>query len=446
MANVREGVAAEDVPSFRERAKAWLGEVVPRFNLADEDLVPTEGGSAAHRRAARAKAFQAEMYEGGFAGITFPLEYGGLGLTVAHRDALSAEVRAAGPAAMALFNLVGSMWGLSIGMIAPTMLEFATEEQKRTYIPAMLRGEKLWVQMLSEPTGGSDLAGAITRATLDGDQYLINGSKVWTSQADFSDMAVLLARTNWDATKHRGLTMFIVSLDSPGLTINPLRLVSGGTGFCQEFFDDMAVPATDVLGTVDDGWNVASRLLVHERNTVGGGSTFHTMSVGGGQRGAAGPMGGDLISLAKRLGASSPADLRQRAVETHVLSTVSGHLAGRVMQSMAKGVLPPAAGSMLRLFGSTVGVASSDAGMAIAGMNAVIWPADSSAPGSGYGVGYLGRQGGSMASGTAEIQRNIISERVLGLPREPAPDRDLPFRQVRHNTMPGTLSSGEGHS
>ena len=348
------------------------------------------------------------------------------------------EVRAAGPDAVGLFNLVGSLWGLSIGMIAPTMLEFATEEQKRSHIPSMLRGEKLWAQMLSEPTGGSDLAGAITHATRDGDRFIVNGSKVWTSQADFSDMAVLLARTNWEVSKHRGLTMLIISLDSPGLTIQPLRLVSGGTGFCQEFFDDMEVPVSDVLGGVDDGWNVATRLLVHERNTVGGGSPFHSMSVG--SAGRALGMGTGPVELARIAGRGADPVARQEAAEVHVLSTVSGHLAARVMQQMARGDLPPAAGSMLRLFGSLVGVRASDVGMDIAGASAVAWPADMSAPGSGLGLGYLGRQGGSMASGTAEIQRNIISERVLGLPREPAPDRDLPFNQVRHNAMPGPLT------
>jgi alkylation response protein AidB-like acyl-CoA dehydrogenase len=443
MATVDAG-EKEDVGSFRDRARAWLAEVVGEFDGSETTLIGAQGGAEGRRRAATGRALQRALYDGGFAGITFPPEYGGLGLTVAHRDAFNAEVRAAGDAAVNLFNLLGSLWGLSIGMIAPTMLEFATEEQRRTYIPEMLRGEKLWVQMLSEPTGGSDLAGAITRATRDGDQYLINGSKVWTSQADFSDMAVLLARTNWDAPKHRGLTMFIISLDAPGLTINPLRLVSGGTGFCQEFFDDMPVPVSDTLGPVDDGWNVATRLLVHERNTVGGGSTYHTMSLRGGGRGPGASGSRDaLVGLARAAGRAGDGDLRQRTVEAHLLSTVSGHLAARVQQGMATGVLPPAAGSMLRLFGSVVGINSSDVGMELAGINAVVWPEDHSAPGSGLGLMYLGRQGNSMASGTAEIQRNIISERVLGLPREPAPDRDLPFNQVRHNLMPGGASHRE---
>jgi len=441
-----EGVyAGEEVGSFGERARSWLPHLVARFGAADADVAGGEGGEGAHRRAGLGKDIQRAVYDAGFAGITFPPAYGGLGLSVDHRDTFLEEVRAYGPAAVRLFDLAGSLWGLSIGMIAPTMLELATEEQKRTYIPEMLRGEKLWVQMLSEPTGGSDLAGAITRARRDGDRFVVNGSKVWTSQADFSDMGVLLARTNWDVPKHQGLTMLIVSLDAPGLTIQPIRLVSGGTGFCQEYFDDMIVPASDVLGSVDDGWHVASRLLVHERNTVGGGSSFHTMSVGGGARGsgAGAPYPDAMSSLVQAKGLAGDSEARHQAAEVHVLSTVSKQLAVRVMQGMDAGTMPPAAGSLLRLFGSLVGVRTSDVGMAIAGPSAVAWPEDRSVPGSALGVGYLGRQGGSMASGTAEIQRNIISERVLGLPREPSPDRGLPFNQVLHNALPGTdRSSG----
>ncbi len=425
----------EDLESFRARAKAWLADQVPGLAAGG---VPAMGeGDGGQERAALAKRIQAALYEGRLAGPTFPVEYGGLGLTVAHRDAFNDEVRSYGADAVDLFNLVGGLWGLSIGMIAPTMLEFGTEEQKHTHIGGMLRGETLWAQMLSEPTGGSDLAGAITRADLDGDVYVVNGSKVWTSQADFSDMAVMLARTNWDVPKHAGLSMLIVDLTSPGLEIIPLRLSSGGTGFCQEFMTDVAVPKTNVLGTPGDGWNVASRLLVHERNTVGGGSTFHTMFVGRGSGGGTRRNAGvGSVGLARKVAGPGDADLVQDAMKDHVTNTVSGHLAARVVEAMAIGALPPAAGSMLRLFGSMAGITSSDITMEIAGTSAVAWPSDGSAPGSAVGVGYLGRQGGAMASGTAEIQRNIISERVLGLPREPAQDRDVAFKDVRTNTMP----------
>jgi alkylation response protein AidB-like acyl-CoA dehydrogenase len=425
----------EDVESFRARARRWLAENVEDLRAGG---LPSFGeGGDGQSRAARVKEIQAAVHAGGLAGPTFPVEYGGLGLTVAHLNALNEEIRAHGSEAVNLFNLTGGTWGLSIGMIAPTMLEFGTEEQKRTHIAGMLKGELLWAQMLSEPTGGSDLAGAITRADRDGDIYLLNGSKVWTSQADFSDMAVCLARTNWDVPKHAGLSMFIVDLKAPGMEIIPLRLSSGGTGFCQEFMTDMAVPTENVLGEPGDGWNVATRLLVHERNTVGGGSGFHTMfvgrgSMGGGRRGAGlGP-----VALLGQLAGDADSDLVQAAMGDHVTTVVNAHLSSRIVEGMGTGALPPAAGSMMRLFGSMSGVESSDTTMTMAGSNAVAWPSDMSTPGAGVGLGYLGRQGGSMASGTAEIQKNIISERVLGLPREPATDRDTPFKDVRTNTMP----------
>ena len=178
------------------------------------------------------------LWERGFAGITYPKQYGGQGLTAAHLHAFTDEARA--------YDLggCGPMFAMTLGMMGPTLLELGSDDLKARYLPGMIRGDDLWVQFLSEPTGGSDLAGAVTRATRDGDRYLLTGSKVWTSAADYSDYGFCLARTDWDVPKHRGLTMFVVPLRAPGLEVIPLRLVTGATGFCQEFFDDVAVPAS----------------------------------------------------------------------------------------------------------------------------------------------------------------------------------------------------------
>jgi alkylation response protein AidB-like acyl-CoA dehydrogenase len=300
----------------------------------------------------------------------------------------------------------------------------------------MIRGDDLWVQFLSEPTGGSDLAGAVTRATRDGDSFILNGSKVWTSAAEYSDYGFCLARTDWDVPKHRGLTMFVVPVRAAGLEVIPLRLVTGDTGFCQEFFDNVVVPAADVIGEVNDGWTVASRLLVHERNAIAGGSGFHDMDAGG-QRGDAPAMGGhrvDLAALARARGLADDSHCRQLVAEAHALATIKDQLSSRLQTATELGVLPPAAGSLLKLFGSTTNVRTSDITMELAGASAVVWAGDD--PAAGLGVDFLFRQATSILSGTSEIQRNIISERVLGLPREPAPERDLPFRELRHNAMP----------
>jgi alkylation response protein AidB-like acyl-CoA dehydrogenase len=316
----------------------------------------------------------------------------------------------------------------------------------------MLRGDELWVQFLSEPTGGSDMAGTLTRAARDGDTYVINGSKVWTSAADYSDVGFMLARTNWDVPKHRGLSTFVVPIRTEGLTVLPLRLVTGHTGFCQEFFDDVTIPASNLIGKENDGWTVASRLLVHERNSVGGGSEWHNATLGvtfHGGRGSGAAGSSRLTNLARRRGMSSDSLARQLIAEAHVLDTVNRQLGSRVAQATRTGSLPPPAGSLLKLFGSTSGVRASDITMEMAGASAVVWSSRSAdedrfvplmGGADSQGVAYLFRQAGSILSGTSEIQRNIISERVLGLPREPAPDRDLPFNEVRHNSMPQKLT------
>jgi len=429
--------AVEDVESFRARARAWLGETFAGVDATDDpigDRLRREGRDD-HADAERARMGQRMLWEGGFAGITYPKEYGGQGLSGAHLHAFTNEARR--------YDLGGSgpMFAMTLGMMGPTLLELGSDDLKARYLPGMIRGDDLWVQFLSEPTGGSDLAGAVTRATRDGDTYAINGSKVWTSSADYSDYGFCLARTDWDVPKHRGLTMFVVPLRAPGLEVIPLRLVTGATGFCQEFFDNVVVPAADVIGEVNDGWTVASRLLVHERNAIAGGSEFHDMDAGG-TRADGGELGGhrvELAQLARARGLADDSHSRQLVAEADVLATVNRQLSSRLQTATALGVLPPAAGSLLKLFGSTAHVRTSDITMELAGSSAVVWPGDDRS--GGLGVDYLFRQATSILSGTSEIQRNIISERVLGLPREPAPDRDLPFREVRHNAMPNRSGS-----
>jgi alkylation response protein AidB-like acyl-CoA dehydrogenase len=328
---------------------------------------------------------------------------------------------------------------MTLGMVGPTFLELGTDEQKTHYIPRMLRGDDIWIQFLSEPTGGSDLASALTRANRDRDEWVINGSKIWTSQADFSDIGLCIARTNWDVPKHRGLTMFIVPVRSPGLTVLPLRLVSGQTGFCQEFFDDVRIPLDSMLGSVDQGWSVASRLLTHERNTVGGGSPFFHMASS--MQGIAPDATEELIDLARRHDQHRDPHVRQLVMEAYVASTVEQQLGPRIAEGTEMGHLPVSSGSLLKLFATTHGTRRADIGMAIAGHDAVAWRMDDETS-RDRGVGYLSRQAMSILSGTTEIQRNIVSERVLGLPREQSVDRDVPFREVRHNTMPAPDPAG----
>ena len=316
----------------------------------------------------------------------------------------------------------------TLGILGATLIDYGTPEQKARHLPPMLRGDELWVQFLSEPSGGSDLAGCLTRADRDGDVFVLNGSKIWSSGAADADYAMCLARTNWDVPKHRGLTMFIMKIHQPGVTVERIRQVDGSMEFCQEFFDDVLLPASDVVGDVDDGWTVASRLLVHERLAVGGGSPYTSGRVGQLRRGRR--------RRARRPGARPGREAdplaRQLLAEAHARRVVQRALADRLTKGMASGAVPPPAGSIMKLLAATNVMRRAEIGLELAGPDAVVWPAADELPVAGQlGTYTLGRQGMSLGGGSNEMQRNIISERVLGLPREMAEDRDIPYREVR---------------
>jgi alkylation response protein AidB-like acyl-CoA dehydrogenase len=320
----------------------------------------------------------------------------------------------------------------TLGIIAPTLLEFGTHEQKLRYLPAILRGDERWVQFLSEPSGGSDLAGCLTRADRDGDVFHLSGSKIWSSGAMDADYAMCLARTSWDVPKHRGLTMFIVQIHQPGVTVEQIRQVDGSMEFCQEFFDDVPLSIDDVVGEIDDGWTVASALLVHERLAVGGGSPYLSGRSGSHDSADDDP----LVELVQSQGRQQEPLVRQLVAEAHIRKTVHAQLNRRLTAGMRSGAMPAPAGSIMKLFGATNSMRRSEISLTIAGASAIAFPdlGDVRTPGEQIGVWSLARQGGSLCGGSYEIQRNIISERLLGLPREYAADRDIPYREVRRTS------------
>jgi alkylation response protein AidB-like acyl-CoA dehydrogenase len=410
---------AETAEEFRLRARAWLAENMPRL---DDRVAPaTRSELLDHDR-----ELQRKLWDGGFAGICFPAAHGGLGLSTEHQQAFTEESL---PYDMPFtFNVP------TLGILAATLVDFGSVEQIQRHLPAILRGEELWVQFLSEPTGGSDLAGSLTRADRDGDVWIMNGSKIWSTAAYESDYAMCLARTNWDVPKHRGLTMFIVKIHQPGIQIDQIRQVDGSMEFCQEFFDDLTIPAENVIGDVDDGWSVASRLLLHERAAVGGGSPYTSgRTLGGATRGRD-PL---MVRLARRAGRLEDPVARQLVADAHVEQLVAGALVGRVTEGSRSGDLAPAAGAILKLFNAVMGVRRTEIMLELVGGDAVDWAEDDD-EGNTIANTFLSRQGYCLGGGSNEIQRNIISERVLGMPREWAADRDVPFRDVRANTMPRT--------
>ena len=404
--------AVESVDAFRLRARAWLAaNMAPYHAGIDHRFV--DG------RLDDERALQRRLFDGGFAGICFPAEYGGLGLSAEHQLAFTQESMG--------YDMPFAMNVPTLGILAATLVDYGTHEQKLRHLPAILKGEELWVQFLSEPSGGSDLAGCLTRADRDGDVFVMNGSKIWSSAAYASDYAMCLARTNWDVPKHRGLTMFIVKIHQPGIQVEQIRQVDGSMEFCQEFFDDVAIPATDVVGEIDDGWTVATALLVHERNAVAGGSPYTSGRSSGHEIRSEDD---SLTDMVRATGQVGDAHARQLVAEAHVRQRVGTALIGRITQGVSAGKMLPPAGSVMKLFSATNVMRRYEIGLELAGVTAAAWPAG--APGVGRRLGELTltRQGLSLGGGSNEIQRNIISERLLGMPREFAADREVPYRDV----------------
>ena len=404
----------ETVKSFRLRAKEWLVGNMERGSALEQRPEYDDD----HAWADFQRALQKKVFDDGFAGIMYPKEYGGLGLTRAHQQAFREE---------AASYVMPVQYAVTHGILGPTLLDFGTEEQKRTYIPAMLAGD-MWVQFLSEPSAGSDMAGVLTRAARDGDTYVLNGSKIWSTSAAFSDYAMALCRTNWDAPKHRGLSMIILPIRHPGVTVQPIKLVDETAHSCQEFIDDAVVPAENLLGSENDGWTVASRVLFHERNQVGENSLddtpFRTSD------GADGEID-ELAALAERLGVSADPVARQKVGEGIVLEGLQQHAVTRIDAEMRSGRIAGPGASLLKLMHSLIEYRRAELAMEIAGPYALASPENT--PGLSVGVRYLRARASTVAGGTNEMQRNQIAERVLDLPREANPDKDLPFNQTLRN-------------
>ena len=406
-------VTSESVEEFRSRAKAWLADNLPRLDSGDAMVLQRDELASWQR----ARELQKKLYDGGFAGICFPREYGGLGLGYEYKKAFDAEALAYETPLM--LNVP------SFAICCATILDMGSEEQKRTHIGAALRGDEVLVQLLSEPSGGSDLAGVLTRADQRDGRWVINGAKTWSTWAFAADYGLCLARTDWNAPKHEGLTMFLVPLRHPGVTINRIKQVNGSVEFCEEFFDDVDVGDDAVVGEPGKGWDVASRQLFHERRSMGDGSEYTS----GPGIAEAEDVSVDLLSVVEKTKQGGSERIREMVGRALVHRAVHGQLSEHVFHAVANGSLPPAAGSIIRLYMAEVHDVEIDAALAVAGPAAAV---DDAAGLLDIGTRYLGRQIASIGGGTTEMARNVIGERVLNFPREYAADRGVPFNRVRH--------------
>ena len=398
-----------DVAEFRIRARAWLEANAPRrASAGDADGEPGAAGIAEQ------KAFQAKLYDAGFAGITWPREYGGQGLTNAEQIAFSQEARD--------FALPTSAFIIGLGMPGPTILELGSEEQKKRYLPKLLRGEEIWCQLFSEPAAGSDVASLITTAARDGDEWVLNGQKVWTSGAQYSDFGAVIARTDPTVPKHAGITMFIVDMHSPGVTVRPLKVATGAAPFNEVFFDQVRLPADSVIGEVNKGWAAAVVMLRNERVAIG------TLSAP-----RMSPLAYDSLSrVAARLGRGTDPGLSRRLAELYARERAVRLFAQLLREEAMAGSDPGPRGSVAKLAGAELGMFAAEVAGQVLGPAAVGFESDDV---RAVVTAIIAVPGGSIAGGTNEIQRNIIGERVLGLPKDPGVDRNTPFNQLRVGTQ-----------
>jgi alkylation response protein AidB-like acyl-CoA dehydrogenase len=406
-------IAVED---FRTEASKWLSDNAARFAGYD----PAD--------AAAGRAFRSELWDAGLLGITLDPAYGGQGLSPEHQKAFG-EVAAKYP-----LPPIGE--AVTTGICAPTLLDFGSEEQKRRHVPRMIRGEEVWTQLLSEPGAGSDLAGLQTRAVRDGDEYVINGQKVWTSGAQQSDYALCVARTNPDVPKHAGLSMFIVDLKAPGITIRPLRQMTGDAHFNEVFLDDVRVAADDLVGRQEDGWRALTAMLTHERLALGAGT-----GAGGSGQGWTRPASARFIEMARQNGTSTDPTIRQELTRLYVAERVLAFMGQKMRDEIAAGIAVGSKGSVAKLATALISRQSASLGMRIAGAGSQAWEATDS-DGSLLATAVCFAPMTAIAGGTSEIQRNTIGERVLGLPKEPQVDRGVPFREILQNPVPQVASAG----
>ncbi|HJP49734.1 MAG TPA: acyl-CoA dehydrogenase family protein [Pseudomonadales bacterium] len=339
----------------------------------------------------------------------WPKEYGGGGLSFQEHVVLLKEMQKVGASI--------PDGGMGMGLIGPTLLEYGTEEQKLRHLPRIVRREVRWCQGYSEPGAGSDLAGLSTRAVLDGDNYVINGQKIWTSGANHADWIFALVRTNPDAPKHDGISLVLIDMDQPGVTVKPIRLISGESPFCETFFDNAIATKNDLIGKPNHGWAIGKRLLQHERSGLSGmGAEGATASKKGSQE-------YHLARLAKKyVGESTDGKIADPAFRNEVIQQRLNQLSleltlNRVREENASGKTLGEITSIFKLLGASQGKKNTSLQVQLMGSNGTGWEGDGFTQAElGATRSWLGSRAGSIAGGTNEVQLNIIAKRVLGLP------------------------------
>jgi alkylation response protein AidB-like acyl-CoA dehydrogenase len=389
--------------AFRADARAWLEANATRKGAAGgrNAMAEAEDDDAV----SEAQTWQKKKADAGWACITWPEEYGGRGATPIQSAIWSQEE--------AGFDLPPNVFTIGIGMCGPTVLAHGTDEQKQKWIPKLLSGEEIWCQLFSEPAAGSDLAGLRMTAVRDGDDWVLNGQKIWTSGAQWSDWGVIVARHDPDAVKHAGLTYFVVDMHAPGVEVRPITTINGGRIFNEVFFSDVRIPDSYRLDEVGNGWRVSITTLMNERASIG---------AAGGDA-----MIDEVLAMAAepRSDGSRALDdpsVRQKLADFYVRSKGIENAGLRIRTTLSQGGLPGPEASLAKLVAGAMMQELADYAIELQGQAGAIE--------STWSDRYLSVPGIRIAGGTDEVLRNIISERVLGLPPEARADKGVPFKDI----------------
>ncbi len=405
------GVSEAELADFTETARKWFaGHLQPRGDAAARSVAIFHDLSHDQERALleRIQEWLRTKFDAGYGALSWPSEHGGAGLSALHEEAFAeVEREFAHPGQHELTSV-------STALIAPTIQMLGTSEQQNLLVRPLLRGDALACQLFSEPSAGSDLAGLATRAVRDGDTWVVNGQKVWSSGAQFAGWGELIARTDPDVPKHQGLTAFLLPMDTPGVDVRPLRQMSGGSSFCEVFLDDVRIPDALRLGEVGGGWGVTLATLGFERGHSGANA-----DLGGGFT--------QLIADARALGRTGDPDVRRVLADVWVAEKVAALSAQRDRETRLAGGEPGPMGSLRKLAWAQRLKLVSDAAAVVLGPRLVADAGDGSYRWTEH---YLGAPGYRIAGGSDEVQRTIIAERLLGLPPEPRADRGVAWKDI----------------
>lgn len=400
---------AETEDEFRARCQAFLSEHATGLNF---ELPDPRGANELEA----CKAFQQKVADANLAGVTYPKQFGGCGLPKNYDRIWREEY--------AKHNDMTGQLTISHGMCVPMLAEYGNDEQRAAYLPDAIAGRTVWCQMFSEPGAGSDVASLQSRAELDGEEWTLNGQKVWTTLAHVSDYGIVVARTNPEAPKHAGISMFIVDMRAPGVEIRAINQIDGGQHFNEVFFTDVRLPANSLIGELNAGWRLATAMLMYERVAIGTGSSSGIKT----------PTYDFLAKTARKHDKLGDRVTRQDLMRLYSEETAKSLVSLRTRAEVKAGKTPGPGGSLGKLHGAKIARLSRSLMMNLAGPAGAAWDGNEK-DAERLANSTLRSFSSNIAGGTDEIQKNIIGDRVLGLPRDISVDRDVPFKELKVGTQ-----------